>query len=150
MSLSWNTPTHIHIEKNSDWYWIVGIVSITLAFISILLGNVLFGILIIVGSATLTLYASKKPDTVSVEIHSKGITIHNTFYPYTNLESFWVEEKELVPRILFKSTKKIAPYISILTGNEDSEQIRHELLLYLPEVKHSEPFLEKLLIYFGF
>lgn len=150
MNISWKAPEHIHTHKTADWYWIVGIVSITLAAISVLLGNTLFAILIIVGACTLTLYSTKEPHIIRIELLQNGIKIQDVLYVYTNLESFWIEEKELVPRILIKTTKKIAPYVSILLADANPDEVRDELLLHLPEIKHSEPFLEKLLIYFGF
>lgn len=150
MNISWKAPEHMHTEKNADWYWIVGIVSVTLAVISVLLGNTLFAILILVGVFTLTLYSTKKPQFVQIELLPAGIKIHDLVYLYTNLESFWIEEHELAPRILLKTTKKIAPYVTVLLGDANPDEVRDELLLHLPEIKHSEPFLEKLLIYFGF
>jgi hypothetical protein len=150
MNISWKAPLHMHTEKSPDWYWIVGIVSVTLAVISVLLNNTLFAILILVGVFTLTLYSTKKPPVVQIELLPTGIKIHDLVYMYTNIESFWIEEKELVPRILLKTTKKIAPYVTILLGDANPDEVRDELLVHLPEIKHSEPFLEKLLIYFGF
>ena len=85
-----------------------------------------------------------------MEILPTGIKTNDILYPYINLESFWVEEKELAPRIILKTRKKIAPYVVILIGDGNPHDIREELLLHLPEIKHSEPFIEKLLIYFGF
>jgi hypothetical protein len=150
MNISWKAPEHIHTEKSADWYWIVGIISITCAIISVLLSNIIFAVLIIVGVFTLTLYSSKKPAIVHIELMPMGIKVHDLLYLYTNLESFWIEEHELVPRILFKTTKKVAPHVIVLLGDANPDEIRDELLLHLPEIKQSEPFLEKLLIYFGF
>ena len=146
MNISWKAPEHMYTEKTADWYWIVGIVSVTLAVISVLLGNTLFAILILVGVFTLTLYSTKKPQLVHVELLPAGIKIHDLVYLYTNLESFWIEEHELAPRILLKTTKKIAPYVTVLLGDANPDEVRDELLVHLPEIKHSEPFLEKLLI----
>lgn len=150
MNISWKAPEHMHTEKSTDWYWIVGIISVTLAVISVLLGNTLFAILIIVGVFTLTVYSTKKPSTVHIELTPTGIKMHDLLYPYSNLESFWIEEQQLSPRILLKTTKKIAPYVVILLGDANPDEVRDELLVHLPEIKHSEPFIEKLLIYFGF
>lgn len=150
MNISWKAPLHIYTEKSTDWYWIVGIVTVTLAVISVLLNNILFAVLIIVGMFTLTLYSTKRPSEVHIELLPNGIKIHDLVYLYTNLESFWIEEHELVPRILFKTTKKIAPHVTVLLEDANPDEVRDELLFHLPEIKQSEPFLEKLLIYFGF
>ena len=150
MNLTWTAPEHMYTEKTADWYWIVGIVSATLAVISIFLGNILFGILILVSAFTLALHASHPPRMVDVRVSEKGVQVGDTLYPYSSLESFWIEEKELHPRILLKSESKFAPYIIILLGDVPAEEIRETLDTYLHEIRHSEPFLEKLLIWFGF
>jgi hypothetical protein len=150
MNLEWTAPEHMYTQKTTDWYWIVAIVSATLTLLSILLGNTLFGILILVSSFTLALHASHPPKIIDIKVTDKGVQAGSTLYPYGSLESFWIEEKELHPRILLKSESKLAPYIVILLGDVPAEDIRQVLDTYLHEIKHSEPFLEKLLIWFGF
>ena len=150
MNISWTAPQYMHTEKTNDWYWIVGIIATTLALISIILGDTLFGIFIVVATFTLCLYASHPPELHTVKITDKGVQVDTTLYPYTSLESFWIEEKELHPRILLKSEKKLSPYIVLLLGDVPAEEIREAFSQHLNEKKHSEPFLEKLLILFGF
>ena len=149
-SITWTAPEYMHTHKSADWYWIVGIISVTLAVISILLGDILFGIFILVGAFTLSLYASRPPKLVEVKVSDKGVQIDAILYPYSTLESFWIEEKELHPRILLKSERRLAPYIIVLLGEVHPDDIREVLGTYLHEVHHSEPFLEKLLIWLGF
>jgi hypothetical protein len=149
-TLSWHTIEHWHTEKTSDWYWIVGIITVALALISIIIGNLIFAILIIVASFTLSLFASKRPRVLEAKIDRMGVTFGNTHYPYGNLESFWIETKEHHPRIIFKSKKVFMHFIVIFIEEVQPEDVRHALLEHLPEDEHKEPFLEKLLMYLGF
>ena len=48
--LSWQAHEYHHTEKTSDWYWIVGIVTVSLALICIIYNNIILGILILVSS----------------------------------------------------------------------------------------------------
>ena len=148
--LSWQTVEYLHQEKTADWYWIVGIVTISIAVITIILNNIIFGILIIVSSFTLSLFASRKPDLVKVEINSMGVTVGNTKYPYNHLQSFWIETREHTPKILLKSQKVFMPFIVIFIEDVDPEEVHSLLSKYLPEEEHTEPLLEKLLVYLGF
>ena len=147
---SWRALEYIHTEKNSDWYWIVGIVTLSIAIISIILNNVIFAILIIVSVGTLTLYASRRPTIIEVEINSKAIIIGRVKYNFEDLDSFWVEKEIGHPRLLIKSKRMLSPYISALIEDIDPENVRQALLPHLPEEQHTEPFLEKILIYLGF
>ena len=148
--ISWQTQEYLHREKTADWYWIVGIITVSIALISIILSNIIFAILIIVSSFTLSLFASKKPETVEVEINLSGVTFGKTHYPYANLDSFWIERREHTPKIILKSKKMLMPFIIIFIEDVPEEKVREILLQHLPEEEHIEPFLEKLLIYFGF
>lgn len=150
MSLLWKAPEYMHTEKNSDWYWIVGIVSATCIIIAILLDNVMLALLILVSAFILTLYASRPPREHEIEITNKGIRLDKFFYPFSSIESFWVEEEQLHPRILIKTTRRWAPYVTALLTTVSGDQVREFLVNYIPEEYHSEPFIEKLFIYLGF
>lgn len=150
--LSWNTIEYLHQEKTTDWYWIVGIVTVSIAIISIILNNIIFAILILVSSFTLMLFASRPPSEVEVDIDDLGIRVGNTIYPYKHLDSFWVETRENNDRILLKSKKLFMPLIIIFIEENQVRpgDVRGMLLKHLSEEEHAEPFLEKLLVYLGF
>ena len=46
-NINWKTIEHNHQEKSSDWYWILGIIAIATAVLSIYFGNILFAIVIL-------------------------------------------------------------------------------------------------------
>ena len=149
--ISWQTIEYLHTEKNSDWYWIVGIVSISLAVIAIILNNVVFGILIMVSAFTLSLLASRRPSIVDVSIDNIGVTFGKSRYVYKNLESYWIETRDNYPRLLIKSKKVLMPLIVIhIEDEEDNHLIKEVISKHLPEEEHAEPLLEKILIYLGF
>ncbi len=148
--LSWDTHEYHHTEKGSDWYWIVGIITLSIALIAVILNNVIFAILIIVSSFTLSLFASRKPDLIKVVVDGGGITVNKTRYPYLHLESFWIETTQFRPRIILKSKKIFMPYIVIFIEDTDPNKIHAILDKHLAEEEHHEPILEKLLVYLGF
>ena len=148
--IEWQSPQHIHTEKTNDWYWIVGIITVTIALIAIILNNVIFAILILVSSFTLSLLAKHEPEIVTNEIGPKGVKKGSMFYPYENLESFWVEAGDGYPRIIFKQKQKLSQYLTILIEREDAENMATLLSEHMAEEKMSESIFEKLLIYFGF
>ncbi len=148
--ITWKTFEHIHTDKTNDWYWIVGIVTITLATISIILNNIIFGILIIVASFALTLHASRKPNLIDIVVGPTGILVGKILFPYTNLESFWVETRDGHPRLILKSKKVFMPFISILLEDTDPDEVHDYIGKYLKIEEHIEPLFEKILIYLGF
>lgn len=148
--ISWQAHERIFTEKTNDWYWIVTIITISIAIISIILNNIIFGILVIISSFTLSLVASKKPEYLETTIDSRGIRTGKIFYPYENLDSFWVETRDAHPRLIIKSKKVLMTFITILLEDMNPDDVRDFLSQHLHEEEHVEPLLEKVLIYLGF
>ncbi len=147
----WDSPEHIYTEKNNDWYWAVGIITITAATLAFILGNIIFGILIIVGVFSLLVHSSRKPDTVHCEINDRGIVLNQTLYSFLNLESFWIDSEKEEKKLIIKSSKTFMPYIIIhLTTEVDAERIREILLDYIAETEHHEPLSQQIMEKLGF
>ena len=148
--LEWDAPEHHHTEKNNDWFWAVGIITLTAAALAFIFGNVIFGILIIVGVFALVIHSVKKPHIVHVEINDRGIVVDRILYPFLTLESFWIDPHEHPPKILIKSAKMFMPFITLHIEEVDREKVRDLLLNYIAETEHREPFSQKILERLGF
>jgi hypothetical protein len=148
--LEWDAPEHHHTEKNNDWYWAVGIVTLTAVALCFIFGNVIFGILILVGVFALVIKASKTPAIMHVEINDRGIILDNVLYPFLTLESFWIDPHDEHRKILFKSTKMFMPFLTVHIEGVDPEEVRDVLLNYIAETEHHEPISQKILERFGF
>lgn len=152
VQFSWSAPEHVYTEKGPDWFWAVGIITLTLAIAAIAYGNVLFAIVIVVGAVALTLQSLRRPQTVEFAIGERGITADETLYPYSTLHSFWVEHNPHEQKLILQSQKTLMPYIVIPIDKSevDPEAVRHELLYFLPEEEHLEPLSQKIMEYLGF
>lgn len=148
--IEWNAPEHFHTEKNNDWYWAVGIISITAISLSIIFKDIMFAILLAVSAFALIVHATKKPRIVNCQINDRGVIIDNVLYPFLNLESFWIDAEEHPPKILIKSYKTFMPYIKVYIEEVDPEQVRDILLNYIAETEHLEPISQKIFEKFGF
>jgi len=148
--LKWNTFEYEPYKKGSDWYWMVGIISISIVVISLIFNNILFGLFVLLGTFTLVLYASRVPSIISIEITKSGITMGKYRFPYSSLESFWVETEEGRPRIILKSKKILMPHHTIFTETIDPEIVRDFLAEYLTEEEQSEPVHQQIMDRFGF
>lgn len=149
--LRWHT--HDHTEpKSADWYWALGIIAVAGAVAAVVLGNILFAVLIVVGTLTLALYAVRKPNLAHFEINDRGIRIDNTIHPYTSLDSFWVDDidEHTSPKLLIKSKKALMPFIIIPLDPVSPTDVRECLFLYLDEEEHTEPLPHKIMDYLGF
>ncbi|MAG12714.1 hypothetical protein CL630_02760 [bacterium] len=132
-NITWQAPDHEHGHKNPDWFWAIGIIATSIAVVSIISGNTLFALFILLSAITLFIHAIKKPRIIQFSIQKGGISINTTLFPYDVLESFDVIEHKDRPFIIFKSKKTFTPYIIVPTEEGEQAEIKEYLLQYLPE-----------------
>ncbi|MBU6426621.1 hypothetical protein KGQ27_00015 [Patescibacteria group bacterium] len=148
--ISWNAPEHLHTEKGQDWYWAVGIITLALAAVAIIFGNIITAIFIIVAASALVIHAARPARTVYHEVNDRGIMVDKVLFPFLSLESFFIPHDEFPPKILIKSRKIFMPYIVIYIDDVDPESVREVLLRYIAETEHHESLLKHLLERLGF
>ena len=146
----WQVYEFEHNEKTTDWFWIVGIIGITLAILAIVFNSVLFAGLISISTFAIIVLGNKEPHLLECSINKKGVKVHKTFYPYSNLEAFNLTEG-YSPKLILKSSKFFMPLITVPIGNLYPDEIISTLNQIL---KHEEglrePFAHLLMDYLGF
>ena len=149
-SLRWSAYEHEHIERGSDWFWALGVVAVCAALTSVLFGDFLFAIVILIAATTLGLHAMRPPELHEFEINARGIRIGKTFHPFDTVISFWVDEELPEPLLLVDTTTVMAPNLIIPIGDLHPDAIRALLRERIDEVPMKEPFAHKILEFFGF
>jgi len=150
-SITWEAYEHNGAEKGSDWFWILGIITLTVTVSAILLGNTLFGILIFIAGLVTALHATQPPRLIAYAVTQRGLRIDDTLYPYSTLEAFYIdEEDEMGPQLLVKSEKMFMPMLILPIPEDHIDEIEDILAPRLPEEHLEEPFVGKFLEYVGF
>ena len=148
--LTWTAPEYVYRHKNPDWYWILGIVTLTAAIVSLLLGDILFSFVILLSGFVLALYGARPPRTLTYTLTEKGIIADATLYPYSTLESYWIDDTVIPSRLLVQSRKIAMPLIVIPIEEVHDDDVSEILTDYLHEVEHQESLSQKIFEYFGF
>ncbi len=148
--LEWSTPEHEHKDRSTDWYWGLGLGSLIFAGVCVYFENYLLAILVVVSATTLAIFSIRRPRIVTYTISADGVQIDHTLYPFSTLESFWVEEMSHPPKIILASKKILVPYIIIPITDHNPRDVRELLHGHLTEVEHHEPLLQVLIERFGF
>ncbi len=149
----WKAVNKKHDIKTPDWFWSLGIIAFAIFIGSVITGNVLFGILILLAAITIGLYANKTPEEVKYEITVRGVKINGKLYPYKDLKSFWIYEAPYEEKavLLIDSQMPIVPHLIIpLPDSVDADELQDFLLDYLPEEELREPTSHKLARLLGF
>jgi hypothetical protein len=150
-SIYWEAPEHTHIEKTSDWYWILGIIAVAGSVASMIFNNVLFGVVILLAAMTMIITSHRKPRIIELEVSGRGIRIEKTLYPYSTLESFYLDEDNYAgPQLIVKSKKLFVSLLILPIPEEYIEHIENIIASRLHEEHLEEPFSHRLLEFFGF
>ena len=48
--IAWEAPEYYHTDKTADWFWTLGIITVTIVIVSLLLGNILFAIFVLIAA----------------------------------------------------------------------------------------------------
>ncbi len=147
----WEAPEHNHIEKTSDWFWILGIIALAGSIASIMLGNVLFGIVILLAAFAMYVVSHRKPHVIPFEVSGRGVRINQDLYPYATLETYYVDEENPTgPQLLLKSKKLFVPLLILPIPEEYVDDIEGMLAGRLHEEHLEEPLSHRVLEFFGF
>lgn len=148
--IRWHAFEHGHVERGSDWFIALGVAAISIALTSIIVGNTLFGILIIAAAIVWGLTAQTPRQLVEFEISERGIRAGEAFYRFESVVSFWVEEHESrPPLLLIDTTKFMTPNLAIPLENIDPKLVRAYLLEHVDEVPMKESVAQKFLELLG-
>jgi len=150
-SIKWTALEYNYTPKNSNWFWLVASGALVLIIVSVIMRNFLFGVFVGLAVFVIILSSSKKPRKLIFSIESRGIKIGNNYYPYSELNSFWInydppEKKELI----LKTKKKLANFIKIPLANTDPNLVRDFLLKMLKEKRYDESLTETITEKLGF
>lgn len=150
-SVYWEAPEHTHIEKSSDWYWILGIIAIAGSVTSMIFSNVLFGVVILLGAMTMIVTSYRRPRVIQFEVSGRGVRIENDLYPYSTLQSFYLDEENIPgPQLIVKSKKLFVPLLILPIPEEYIDEIEDIIAPRLREEHLEEPLSHRLLEFVGF
>lgn len=149
--IEWHALEHQPLAHSTDWFWALGIISVASALTAIILGNILFGLLLIIAGLSIAILARREPRTILFTLHKRGLSIDDTLYPIDHLKAFWILEKEDEILLLIDTPRFMTPDLVISLEHTDPHQV-HEWFTAreIPEKELRESFSLKFLEFFGF
>lgn len=151
--IEWEALEHHHDPKNGDWFWVLGILTISGAIASVVFENLLLALVILFGGAIVGILANRPPKMVIYSINQRGVKIDNSFYPFTTLEHYFIDHHPMIgQQLLIKSQKMFMPLLilPLPEDDEDIEAIESIISERIPEEHLEEPFVNQILEFFGF
>jgi hypothetical protein len=148
-TLRWSAYEHEHIERGSDWYWALGVIAISVAITSLLLGDLLFSVVILLGAIVLAMLSRTPPDIAHFEISDRGVRVGGRLHRFDEVISFWVDEEHHKgrPLLLLDTVKFMSPNLIIPIEHIDPKLVRAYLKERCEEVPMKEPLAHKIFDY---
>jgi len=143
--MDWKTEEFAYHEKTRNWFIAGGILFFLIVGYFAYSKQLITALTFLLLGFTIYIFSIKKPRTINCFITHQGITVDEVFYPFKEIESFWIFfEPPDFKFISLKHKKQYLPYSQIPIGDEDPMKIRKILMEYLPEEEQQEPFSDKL------
>jgi len=150
-TISWEALEHHHGGRSGDWYWALGVITIAAVGTTIVLGNFLFAIVLLLATTTMAILAARGPMMIAYTIGPRGIRIGEELFPYTTIESFYLDEDHPKgPQLLLKSERFFMPLMIVPLPEEHVDTIDDMLGQRLPEEHMEEGVFHIILEFFGF
>jgi hypothetical protein len=149
----WEGREYDHTPKSADWYWALGIIAAAAAIASVLFGNYLLAVLIIVATAALALHAAKIPPVHRFRIVEQGLVIGDVLHPFEKMISFSVLEDvegELPPLLSVKNENWLASHFVIPLAGVDADAVYEYFLRHVDEGEHTHTFADLVAAWLGF
>ncbi len=144
----WHGKEYASEEKSADWYWAIGIAAVGLIVVSILINNLLLGLLIAVAAVVLSLQAAKRPRIHRFTITERGVGIDTHFYEFSDMLHFSVLEyldETLPPALSIKTKHLLAPHLLIPIVGYEPLDVYDYVAAHLPEGKHDESAIDRII-----
>ena len=148
--IEWSAPEYFYRERENDWFWAVGLISLIAFGVAIWLHNYVFAIFLLLAGATLILFTIRHPRQNIYLIETKGLTMGKDLYEWKMLKSFNIKKQgdTTGSKLLIETRKYFLPVYTIPLNEDRVEEVKKSLLLVLPRSDIDESksmiFMEKL------
>ncbi len=143
--ITWTAPEFEYQEHGPLWHVGVIVASALLLFIAVLQENLLFAVVIVIGSALIIALSDAKPHVNIISVSSRAVSIGNLrIYPLYELDAFAIGESgQRTPewgKLVLRSKSRFRPLIKLPAPQGKLAQIREMLQKHLSEIPY-EPSL---------
>jgi hypothetical protein len=151
--LEWEGREYDHEPKSSDWYWALGIVAVAGSIASLLFGNFLLALLIIIATAAIALHAAKEPPVHTFRLLDTGLMIGEDMHLFERMHSFTVLEDiegKFPPVLSIKTESWHSPHLVIPLGDIDADLVYAHFLHHVDEGDHHHTISDLVAAWLGF
>jgi hypothetical protein len=115
------------------WYvGLFGIGGLIVVLMYVITRDVLASVVVLIASASMSVYAGRKPETKRYRLDDSGVQVADKTYPYSLFKSFSVVDEGAIDSVWLKPLKRFSPLVVMYFSPEDEEKIVNVLSSFLP------------------
>ncbi len=99
----WQSHQEAASKKTKNWYVTIGIVAGGVALASFIVGNILFGFLILIGGFTVMLAGSRPAGEKKYGLSDSGVHLDERIIPWASVELFSINDRASPYRLTIKT-----------------------------------------------
>ena len=146
--LEWQAPEYAHKEREIDFFWTIGLVSLVGVIATLWMHDYLFAVFIIISCFCLILFTSRPPQDIEFSIDTQGITLGKDTYSWRNIRGFDVKSGDPYMKLIIETDKRFLPTYTIPLPRELTDEVRMSLIKIIPNIEIEESqtmlFVEKI------
>ncbi|MBI5254441.1 hypothetical protein HY932_01520 [Candidatus Falkowbacteria bacterium] len=133
-NVQWQFPEYNQYERSRLWYIVMLVLLGGLLLYSILTGNFLFAIILVLVAFISVLQRFQPPLTIDASIDTKGLRIGKKNIPFGDIEKFWLVYNPPTTKLLYITFKKgLKDNLAIPLEDANPLDIRAALKEFLAE-----------------
>ncbi|MBP6859399.1 MAG: hypothetical protein KBC69_02125 [Candidatus Magasanikbacteria bacterium] len=144
---SWDVSEYQQHERSGRWYLTSGIIGGLLLLYSLISGNYLFTLVVVLFGIILFLQDTQPPMDVFFAITEAGIIVGELYYPFKEITSYWIVYNPPEVKTIYFTTKNVLKHrLQVNLLDNDPLPIRDFLNQFLLEDvdKEEEPLSDRL------
>lgn len=131
---AWGVNEYEKHERTKRWYIIAGLLGVALLLYSVISGNYLFALVVVLFGIILFLQDVQSPMEVGVALTESGVIIGSKFYPFSEFRNYWIiYNPPEVKNIYFATNSLVKHRLQIPLLDNDPRPIRDFLNQFIVE-----------------
>ena len=131
--LTWSFAEYMQHERGRSWYVAAASVAILLLVYAFVTRNFLFAVIIVMLGVVIFLQHTRTPQHLTCALTERGIACDTRFFPYEDLEEFWIADREHHPPVLYTNPRGLRPRVAIPLSDAKADQVQAILRAHVPE-----------------
>lgn len=132
--MRWEVYEYPKYERGRLWYLLMAMVGGGLLIYSLISGNFLFALILVMFALVLYMSAANEPAKVHFVVAEDGVGLGNAFYPYKEMRSFWfVYDPPEVSNLYIDFRSGIHPRLIVDLEAQNPNEVREVLSQFIRE-----------------